>query len=402
MLNTQDLSTSFACFAIPGESRIQSKDRRQSICRFSDGMRFVLGMPRHLWRTKLLFAQSTQAKPIEVFPYPCLLYIPDNDAGDYSDNDILIDYYNEDQDYTLQLPPSKLTPPSLTTSQQTTPATNTTSIQRLQSVVKKVNNTHGDFIKSLQAPTPIPASARSSSFHMINPSPCKQNLKPPPIYNDTYKMDEDDCKPSPVPDPVRTIHETTVASINIKAESELPKTHIIQYNPRLQCKSDVCDDAIDDPTEYDAHVYGNDNVNDCDDANASQPNNAHSTLYSSEPALGGSEPDDDGDNEPSLIDNGDSRLVRRRSSCDIMNSLMKKAEHYKLPVLIAHPSIVKKQQAYISFINKLKPTLQIMSELRDVLVDFPKLGQPQTPEANEALYELLITHVDQVLFTLLE
>jgi hypothetical protein len=215
-------------------------------------------------------------------------------------------------------------------------------------------------------------------------------------------MDEDDRKPSPIPDPVRTIHETTVASINIKAESELPETHVIRYNPRLQRKSDVCDDAVDDPVEYDVHAHGNDNVNDRDDANASQPNHAHSPLYSSEPALGRSESDDDGDDEPSLINNGDSRLVHRRSSCDIMNSLMKKAEHYKLPVLIAHPSIVKKQQSYISFINKLKPTLQIMSELRDVLVDFPKLGRPQTPEANEALYELLITHVDQVLFTLLE
>jgi hypothetical protein len=111
MLDTQDLNTSFARFAVPGESRVQSKDRQQSIRRFTDGMRFMLRMPRHLRRTKLSFAQSTQAKPIEVFPYPRLLYIPDNDAGDYSDDDILIDYYDEDQDYTLQLPPSKLTPP---------------------------------------------------------------------------------------------------------------------------------------------------------------------------------------------------------------------------------------------------------------------------------------------------
>jgi hypothetical protein len=78
------------------------------------------------------------------------------------------------------------------------------------------------------------------------------------------------------------------------------------------------------------------------------------------------------------------------SSFEIMSSLMKMEEHYKLPMLVAHAAHSRKQHAFIAFIEKLKYTLQTIPELQEVLAKFPILGEPACKEANKALFELLI------------
>jgi hypothetical protein len=82
-----------------------------------------------------------------------------------------------------------------------------------------------------------------------------------------------------------------------------------------------------------------------------------------------------------------------------MSNLMKKAEHYKLPMLVAHASPSRKQHSFMLFVNKLQYTLRMIPKLREVLAHFPTLGKLQTKEANEALFELLLAYCEYPLNT---
>jgi hypothetical protein len=84
-------------------------------------------------------------------------------------------------------------------------------------------------------------------------------------------------------------------------------------------------------------------------------------------------------------------LVYDRSSFVIMNKLMKQANQYKLPILVAHPTSSKKRQGYMVFVNRLRHILRMVPELGDVLAYYQKLGEPETKEANlqEFVFETL-------------
>jgi hypothetical protein len=100
-----------------------------------------------------------------------------------------------------------------------------------------------------------------------------------------------------------------------------------------------------------------------------------------------------------------SRHADQYSACtdfDIMSNLMKKAEHYKLPMLVAHALPSCKQHSFMAFIDKLQYTLRMIPELREVLAHFPTLGKPQTKEANEALFKLLLAYCEYPLNTKLD
>jgi hypothetical protein len=85
-----------------------------------------------------------------------------------------------------------------------------------------------------------------------------------------------------------------------------------------------------------------------------------------------------------------------------MNKLMKRANQYKLPILVAHPSSSKKRQGYMAFVERLRHVLRMVPELGDVLAYYPKLGEPETKEANQALFDLLIAFCDHYLTAMLE
>jgi hypothetical protein len=72
---------------------------------FSTVVQFVHCMPSYLRNNPHAIAQSTRSAPATIHPYPHPLYTPDNDYGEYLDDDICIDYYKGEEDLTTLLPP---------------------------------------------------------------------------------------------------------------------------------------------------------------------------------------------------------------------------------------------------------------------------------------------------------
>jgi hypothetical protein len=105
LLDTQDLQAPFAWYIAPGESPGKAKGRRALMRQFSSVVQFVNHMPSYLRNNPRAIAQSTRSAPVTMHPYPCPLYLPDNDYGEYSDDNICIDYYEGKEDLTAMLPP---------------------------------------------------------------------------------------------------------------------------------------------------------------------------------------------------------------------------------------------------------------------------------------------------------
>jgi hypothetical protein len=56
----------------------------------------------------------------------------------------------------------------------------------------------------------------------------------------------------------------------------------------------------------------------------------------------------------------------------------------------------------MAFVDRLRHILRMVPELGDVLACYPKLGKPETKEADQALFDLLIAFCDHYLTAMLE
>jgi hypothetical protein len=85
---------------------------------------------------------------------------------------------------------------------------------------------------------------------------------------------------------------------------------------------------------------------------------------------------------------------KTRSTFQIMDDLVKRADIYKLPLLQYHTLASQRKNKFTSFIRHLGNILRLVPELRHVLIYYPQLGRPVSEEANEAFFELLNSHCD--------
>jgi hypothetical protein len=157
LLDTRDSQAPFAQYIAPGESPGEAKGRRALMRQFSSVVQFVNRMPSFLRNNPRAITQSTRSAPITMHPYPRPLYLPDNDYGEYLDDDVCLDYYQGNEDLTAMLPP----PPDDNGDDSTvsTQTAQTSAVKRLQPHTEKVLATHKQYLAALQASTPSTQAA---------------------------------------------------------------------------------------------------------------------------------------------------------------------------------------------------------------------------------------------------
>jgi hypothetical protein len=177
LLDTKDSQAPFAWYIAPGESPSKAKGRRALMRQFSSVVQFVNRMPSFLRNNPCAIAQSTKLVPTLMHTYPCPLYIPDNDYGEYSDDNICIDYYKGNEDLTAMLPPNDEGDDS-TVSTQTA---QTLAVKCLMPQAKKILATHKQYLAALCASTPVPGATHTDQVSLRESPSLHQSTAQTPL-----------------------------------------------------------------------------------------------------------------------------------------------------------------------------------------------------------------------------
>jgi hypothetical protein len=169
LLSLRAQDAPFACYMEPDENCITSRNCRRLIRIFGIDTRFIFCQLSHLWRVETPYAQSLSHDPVFFPPYLRPLYKPDNGQGELPESDTYIDYYDNEDDYTLQLPPDQYL------SEKATPLTRNQLPSRgynlmSEGLVKLMIGSSKQSVLTLHMQPPLVWTAQSQSKRLQSPT----------------------------------------------------------------------------------------------------------------------------------------------------------------------------------------------------------------------------------------